>query len=103
MKTLLMILSIILLMGCTRYISDAELAQIKSNKAKELGYYREVTKTPEPPYGTPDKTDNYDTSDYESVTYTYFCYNEQYVAITYSCSKDNWNWNKTIYTSACIK
>jgi len=40
---------------------------------------------PKPPYGTPDDMSVYNGSDgYRSITYTYFCRNGQYVAVTYT-------------------
>ena len=40
---------------------------------------------PKPPYGTPDDYSVYNGSDgYRSITYTYFCRNGQYIAVTYT-------------------
>jgi len=57
-----------------------------------------------PPEGTPDETSTYTGDDgYKSVTYTYYCWNGKYRAITWTRTVKCGSWHKSEYTSDCIK
>jgi hypothetical protein len=56
------------------------------------------------PKGTPDDISWYSgTGGYESVTYTYYCWNGKYRAITWTRTEKCGSWEKTEFTSSCIK
>lgn len=57
---------------------------------------------PGPPYGTPDDVSDYANGEYYSKTYTYYCYNEHYRAITFTSLDKCTAWDRSDYTSECI-
>jgi len=57
--------------------------------------------SPSPPYGTPDDVEKYETKNYESITYIYYCYNGKYISVTWSKYGDEC-WEKSEYTSSGI-
>ena len=68
----------------------------------DLDYYCNRGEYPEPPLGNPDDWHEYhDGEGYQSVTYTYFCHEEQYKAFTYvshnSC--DEWELDSEYFSS----
>jgi len=58
---------------------------------------------PDPPYGKPDNISWYHDGGYASVTYTYYCYNGKYRAITWTREFKCASWFKSVYISNCIK
>lgn len=57
---------------------------------------------PDPPYGKADDTSVYEDGGYKTVTYTYYCYNGKYQAITWTRTEKCGSWSKSTYTSDCI-
>ena len=56
------------------------------------------------PQATPDDTSIYEdtSSGYKSVTYTYYCLNFKYQAVTWTRSVKCGAWFKSVFTSTCI-
>jgi hypothetical protein len=55
---------------------------------------------PGPPHGTPDDTSRFSSGEYESVNYTYYCYNGRYVSIDYVSTEPCDDWHEgSRYTS----
>ena len=58
---------------------------------------------PKPPYGTPDDVSTYDGTDgYRDITYTYYCYNGKYVAVSYTRDDACSPYQKSEYVSSGI-
>jgi len=57
---------------------------------------------PGPPFGTPNDTNIYESGEYKTVTYIYFCYDGKYQAITWTRTVKCGSWTKSTYTSDCI-
>jgi hypothetical protein len=57
---------------------------------------------PPAPYGTADNVSEYSSTGYNSITYTYYCYNGRYTAVTYT-NTESCIWDKSYYYSNCIK
>jgi len=56
---------------------------------------------PKAPYGTPDDVSYYDGADgYRAITYTYYCKNGQYIAVTYSRLDACTKYEKSEYVSS---
>lgn len=56
---------------------------------------------PAAPYGRADDVTRYNSSGYNSVTYTYYCRNFKYVSVTYT-NTEGCKWEKSEYTSTGI-
>ena len=91
MKKLLLIIGLTLLLSSCATIED--FPEMQKNQKHQA------------PYGTPDDTQVYNSSKYSTITYIYYCYQGQYVAVTYTCDDYQYNciWTRSIYTSSCIK
>ncbi len=50
--------------------------------------------TPTAPYGTPDDTYTYTSGTYESLSFVYYCYNGQYIDVTYISEDACSDWYK---------
>jgi hypothetical protein len=57
---------------------------------------------PPAPYGTADNVSEYSSTGYNSITYTYYCYNGKYTAVTYT-NTESCIWEDSYYYSNCIK
>jgi hypothetical protein len=57
---------------------------------------------PPAPYGTPDDVTEYVSRGYNSIMYTYYCYNGRYVSVTYS-NTEGCVWEDSYFYSTCIK
>jgi hypothetical protein len=57
---------------------------------------------PPAPYGTPDDVSEYTSTGYNTITYTYYCYNGRYTAVTYT-NTESCRWETSNYYSICIK
>lgn len=62
-----------------------------------------TAKAPGPPYGDPDDRSIYASGDYESVTYTYYCYDGQYRSVTFTRTDACSDYERSDYTSDCIE
>ena len=49
---------------------------------------------PGPPYGHPDDTSNFNSGDYQSIDYTYYCYGGQYISVSYASTEKCDDWHK---------
>jgi hypothetical protein len=59
-------------------------------------------KFPPAPYGTADNVSEYSSTGYNSITYTYYCYNGRYTAVTYT-NTESCRWETSNYYSTCIR
>lgn len=66
-----------------------------------VGCKKEECKAPAAPYGTPDNYSWYNGSNFNSVTYTYYCLNGKYVSVTYN-NTEGCRWDRSDYTSTGI-
>ncbi len=53
-------------------------------------------------YGTPDEVSEYESGDYRSITYTYYCVNGRYRSIDFVLTPNGWE-KESEHTSNCIK
>jgi hypothetical protein len=58
--------------------------------------------SPPAPYGTADNVSEYSSTGYNTITYTYYCYNGRYTAVTYT-NTEGCVWEDNYYYSNCIK
>ncbi len=63
---------------------------------------REECNFPPAPYGTADNVSEYISRGYNSITYTYYCYNGRYTSVTYT-NTESCRWESSYYYSNCIK
>ncbi len=63
-----------------------------SNKDNTTGY-------PQPPYGTPDNTTKSEAAGVKSISYTYNCYQNKFVIITFTLIGNDTKWEKSIVES----
>lgn len=57
---------------------------------------------PPAPYGTANNVTEYVSTGYNTITYTYYCYNGRYTAVTYT-NTEGCRWEDSYYYSTCIK
>jgi hypothetical protein len=57
---------------------------------------------PPAPYGTADDVTEYVSTGYNTITYTYYCYNGRYTSVTYT-NTESCIWEESYYYSTCIK
>ena len=65
---------------------------------------KEECKAPAAPYGTPDNYSWYNSRNYNTVTYTYYCRNGKYLSITYTNTEGcRWDRSDFVSTGICKK
>ena len=57
---------------------------------------------PPAPYGTPNDVTEYVSTGYNTITYTYYCYNGRYTSVTYT-NTESCIWEESYFYSTCIK
>jgi hypothetical protein len=57
---------------------------------------------PPAPYGQANDVTQYSSTGYNTITYTYYCYNGRYTAVTYT-NTESCSWEDSYYYSTCIK
>jgi hypothetical protein len=57
---------------------------------------------PPAPYGQANDVTQYSSTGYNTITYTYYCYNCRYTAVTYT-NTESCRWEDSYYYSTCIK
>ena len=67
-----------------------------------LASCRKECNFPPAPYGNANDVSQYSSSGYNAITYTYYCYNGRYTAVTYT-NTQGCTWETSYYYSTCIR
>ena len=70
------------------YQTDDTNCWKKTNKQIKL--LNNLTNKPDAPYGEPSSTSVFNSDGYASISYTYNCYNEKYVIVTFNLINNEW-------------